>query len=119
MRLVGAAFVAGMLGVLIGSLAAQAPRDDPFESRGDDLIYEGPVEVVLKVSDDPIEAVLTGDGRVYEGWVMLTETRRLIPRDQIQMVAFDVVGERAVEERENFGNAPGETAPRRKPFRED
>lgn len=119
MRLVGAAFVAGLLGVLIGSLAAQAPRDDRPAVSDSCLIYEGPVELIIKDSDDPLEAVVTGNARVYDGWVMLTETRRLIPREQVQMLAFDTPVERGAEGRDDFGTAPGEEQPRRKTFRED
>lgn len=117
MRLVGAAFVAGMLGVLIGSLAAQAPRDDQLGVVRDDIIFEGNAEVILD-EDHPAERVLEGNARVSESWVVMTDTGIMIPREQVRMVT----GREGVDQNEpaeDFGNTPGETTPRRKPFRED
>ena len=110
MKAIGAAFVAGVLGVLVGSLAAQGP--DAAGGLQEDVIFEGPVavEVLPAVPGGKQD----GQARVSEGWVYLTEKRILIPREQILAVTAGEAGR-------DFGEAPDaeRQEERRRRFRED
>ena len=86
MKAVGAAFVAGLLGVLIGSLAAQGPEDvvRPGEAV-DRFLYEGEIELLAFGERENVDR---GIVRVYPDWVLHVEERRFIPREQVQQLKF-------------------------------
>ena len=120
MKAAGIAFVAGLLGVLLGSLAAQAPREivpGPLDGR---VIYEGRGEIEVNRGRDTTET-LPGEIRVYDHWVLAKDRGQLIPREQVVRVDTDRRGHPA----EDFGDnpQPGTLPPAERPrpgtFRED
>lgn len=108
MKAVGAAFVAGMLGVLLGSLAAQGPDGSFDRPTGAGLIHEGPLELATFGTDPRSPNVLEGGvARVYPGWVALPGERgsmRFIPSDQIVTLTFRGEADR---NRGDFDAPPG------------
>jgi hypothetical protein len=121
MKGVGIAFATGLLGMLVGSLAAQPfgpVASQPFEPvagpSSERLLYEGSVEVVLK-RDDPLELLepIAGQARVYDGWVLLPN-RQIIPREQIRTILLQ-----ANPPAQDFGVDPTVDRPRPRGFRED
>ena len=118
MKAVSAAFVAGLLGVLIGSLAAQAPRglDGPPADSPAGVLYAGPVEA-LSLTDGN-QPQLGATVRVYEDWVLLVESGQFIPRERVAMLVAGRDGVRRGER--DFGTDPGQDRPARSDtFRED
>ncbi|HEX6987074.1 MAG TPA: hypothetical protein VF170_16970 [Planctomycetaceae bacterium] len=119
MKAVGIAFTAGLLGMLIGSLAAQPQTEDfaadPSDDSLDEVLYEGRVESISLASGGTI-----GDAgetaRVYDSWIFLADSRRFVPREQIAVAAFQRDGDARPED---FGTEPEGDRPRRRTFRED
>jgi hypothetical protein len=92
MKAVGIAFAAGVLGVLIGTLAAQGPADPvrPGSEAGI-FLYEGQVEA-LSIEPERDQVIDHGTVRVYENWVLLVEERRFVPREDVRLLKFQQEG---------------------------
>jgi hypothetical protein len=125
MKAIAALMLTGALGVLAGSLAAQPPRNELAPSPPSGVLYEGPVEIVVGTDNDPnIVETLRGDGRVYDGWVIIDD-RQMVPRERVRRILLGDAGRR-----DDFGDQPGtgpnkdagrgeDVPPKRRPFRED
>ena len=115
MKSVGSAFVAGLLGVVIGSLTAQErPTDnEPADNRPlpAGAIYAGTVEAI---SLDRGE--ILGEGErvvVFDGWVFLPNLRQFYPREEVAVLTLNRTDPRPADD---FGDQPGSE---RRGFRED
>ncbi len=96
-----ALMLAGAVGVLAATLAAQAPvmEHNAPPSRG--VIYEGAVDVQMIGGEAPIQ----GHGRVYDGWIVIDDQQTMIPREQVRRIVLkDAAG------LEGFGNQPNQPA---------
>ena len=113
MKTVGAAFVAGLLGMLLGSLTAQNPPEESPPPQDDGVLHAGPIETITLGSGNTMgEPGVRAELR--ENWVRLTDTNQFIPREQIAVVTFarnPAAGD--------FGDQPGDNRPDRRGFRED
>lgn len=124
MKSLGVAFVAALAGALVGSLAAQGPRDGASAPAGEGLIFQGPVKTLTYSHE------AAGGGRysftsdpgttasVYPGWVVLPDKGTFIPASQVESLSF---GENVESEPAgDFGADPQPEKPRRpNTFRED
>jgi len=121
MKGIGIAFVAGLLGTLIGSLAAQAPDEAVRPgTEVDRFLYEGPIAALTYESErGETERFDRGVVRIYPDWVLDVARRRFIPRDRIvELQIRDLPGLGAPAE--DFGDDPKPTRPGRPDtFRED
>ena len=116
MKAVGSAFVAGLLGVVIGSLTAQEPAEDDSANRSlpAGAIRTGTIEAMSLNSGG-----ILGEGEpvvIYDGWVFLPNTRQFIPREQIAILTFE---RNDREPADDFGNSPDDDRRQRRGFRED
>ena len=120
MKGIGVAFAAGLLGTLIGSLAAQAPGTGIHHGDGSrGYLSEGDIEVLRWRLPDlgDVETLESGNARVYENWVLVDGTR-FIPREQVQMLKLRSGEEQGAAR--DFGDDPKPTRPGRPDtFRED
>ncbi len=119
-----AVLAVGLLGVLVGSLAAQQPGGESLRAPDrNGIIFDGNAEVVLE-AEDVLRAVSRGRVRVYDGWVVI-EGDRIVPRERVREINLNPDGQR-----NDFGDRPDtdpsaapepsqDSPPKRRPFRED
>ncbi len=128
MRAVGVAFVAGLLGVVIGSLSAQAPEEFGAGPGGGGPIFEGEIDLFSyrSVTADGREAPVTVPAgtivQVHPGWVYLPERRMFISSERAGSLSFRGAGGRnaAAERGDDFGTTPNGARPANPgTFRED
>lgn len=120
MKGIGIAFVAGLLGTLIGSLAAQAPDEAVRPgSEVDRFLYEGEIVSLVFEGVGERESADRGVVRVYPDWVLDVEQRRFIARERVLELQFrDAPGADAPAR--DFGDDPKPARPGRPDtFRED
>lgn len=117
MKTLAAALLIGFLGVIAGSLAAQPPEGVRIGAAARGIVYEGPVELLIQGRD--IGDVIQGDARIYDGWVVFEEQRRIIPREQVQQITLGEAaplgefGDQPAGDRNDLPVRPS------RPFRED
>ncbi len=118
-----AVIVVGLMGLIVGSLAAQQPGSARPIGMNRGVIYEGPMEIV-RGGDDHLRGKLNGDGRVYDGWIVLND-ELIIPRDTVQHIVlqkggrFDDFGDQPDADPNAVPDPNPNTSPKRRPFRED
>lgn len=118
-----AVMLVGLMGVLVGSLAAQPPDHERLTPNRGGIIFEGTAEVII-AAEDISQGISRGNIRVYDGWVVI-EGKQIVPRQEVRAIILA-----DADRRGDFGDQPGanpnkdagrsqDAPPKRRPFRED